>query len=470
MQFEFPKNQSSIIKVIGIGGGGGNAVNNMFQEGIDGVDFMICNTDLQALKRSDVPTRVRLGVNQTEGLGAGANPEVGRKAAMETLEEVRNILKDQTKMVFITAGMGGGTGTGAAPVIAGMAKEMGILTVGIVTMPFLFEGPKRKNQAVEGAKELEKMVDTLIVIDNNNLMKILGGKVPMITAFREADKVLCNAAKGIAEIIMTEGYVNVDFADVCTVMRDGGRALMGTATAEGEGRAMKAVEAAINSPLLDNVGIEGARAIIVNISASMESLGMDETTQVVEHIQNTAGMDSNIIYGIVYDETMGENLRVTVIATHYEDGPAPLAKTQMNHASFFQNMNHVAKDEPQRKELPTMDEILFANEPEMEPEADEVELTEEQKEYIRRLNRKQREDRISKLNSKTYDIHDTESLQKLENQPAYIRKKLILDENGNGSNVKKNGSLNLSRTSLDGDHEKKFKIREQNPFLHDKAD
>ncbi|MEL6843701.1 MAG: cell division protein FtsZ, partial [Bacteroidota bacterium] len=310
MQFEFPNKEFSIIKVVGVGGGGGNAVNNMFEKGIDGVDFAICNTDLQALKLSEIPIKIRLGANQTEGLGAGANPEIGKKAAIESLEEVRAVLKDNTKMVFLTAGMGGGTGTGAAPVIAAMAKEMGILTVGIVTTPFRFEGPKRAQSAASGINELEKVVDTLIVIDNNNLHKILGSKVSMKKAFGEADQVLCNAAKGIAEIITSEGYINVDFADVCTVMKDGGKALMGTAEAEGEERAMEAVTAAINSPLLDDMGVKGSRAVIVNITASEDSLGMDETTQIVEHVQESAGNEANIIYGIVYDEAMADTLRV----------------------------------------------------------------------------------------------------------------------------------------------------------------
>lgn len=463
MQFEFPKNQNSIIKVIGVGGGGGNAVNNMFTHGIDGVDFIICNTDVQALKKSEVPTRLRLGVNQTEGLGAGANPEVGRKAAMESLEEMRTVLKENARMVFITAGMGGGTGTGAAPVIAAMAKEMGILTVGIVTLPFKFEGPKRANQAQEGIKELEKMVDTLIVIDNNNLMKILGGKVSMMQAFREADQVLCNAAKGIAEIIMTEGYVNVDFADVCTVMRDGGRALMGTAAAQGEGRAMKAVEAAINSPLLDNVGIEGARAIVVNISASMDSLGMDETTQIVEHIQQTAGADSNIIYGIVYDEEMGDEIRVTVIATRYEDAPArPQTHTHIRTSISNPVVNANPYSSPIKKEK--IQEPVI-NEVEDEYPAN---ISAEEKAALERLSQKERIERIQKLNSKEYDVHDPESLQKLENIPAYERKKKVFldltDTNGN-----KNFS-SLSRTSIDENKENKFKLKERNPFLHDNVD
>ncbi|MEO0472179.1 MAG: cell division protein FtsZ [Bacteroidota bacterium] len=428
MQFEFPTHEHSIIKVIGIGGGGGNAVNNMFRQGIEGVDFMICNTDLQALNQSDIKTKIRLGANQTEGLGAGANPEIGKKAAIESLEEVRAVLKDQTKMVFITAGMGGGTGTGAGPVIASMAKEMGVLTVGIVTTPFRFEGPRRTQSAMHGIEELEKVVDTLIVIDNNNLQKILGNGVSMKKAFEEADQVLCDAAKGIAEIITTEGYINVDFADVCTIMRDGGKALMGTAVAEGEGRAMEAVESAINSPLLDSMGVKGARGIIVNITASEDSLGMDETTEIVEHVQQTAGNEANIIYGIVYDEAMGDAIRVTVIATRYasvEEQAAPHNQTQT-----------LAQPQVERQQ-PAQN--------------------------FRRLDERERENRIQKLNSKTYDLHDSESLSGLENVPAYMRKRVTLNVDGPEQ-------VNLSRTSVEETNDQKYRLKDNNSFLHDSVD
>ena len=436
MQFEFPKNQNSIIKVIGVGGGGGNAVNNMFEKGIEGVDFIVCNTDLQALKNSDVPSKIRLGANQTEGLGAGANPEVGKKAAIESLEELRSSLNDTTRMLFVTAGMGGGTGTGAAPVIAATAKEMGILTVGIVTTPFKFEGPKRSQQAVSGIKELQDNVDTLIVIDNNNLHKILGSNVTMKKAFEEADQVLCNAAKGIAEIITTEGYINVDFADVCTIMRDGGKALMGTAVSEGEGRALEAVEAAINSPLLDNLGVHGARGIVVNITASEESLRMDETTQIVEHVQAEAGNEANIIYGIVYDDNMGEKIRVTVIATRYDDNQV---------SNYVENTNHQTK-----KAAPQL-------------EVEKEELPQVRRAELRRLNHNEREERLKKLNSKVYDIHDPESLSGLETVPAYMRKKRVLLDTDMSQ-------PQLSRLSVDEDGENKYKLKENNGFLHDNVD
>ena len=433
MQFEFPKHQDSIIKVIGVGGGGSNAVNNMFEKGIEGVEFMVCNTDMQALKRSDVPNQIRLGANQTEGLGAGANPEIGKKAAIESLEELRAALMDHTKMVFITAGMGGGTGTGAAPVIAAMAKEMGILTVGIVTTPFKFEGPKRAQSANSGIDELEKNVDTMIVIDNNNLHKILGSSISMKKAFEEADQVLCNAAKGIAEIITTEGYINVDFADVCTIMRDGGKALMGTAVAEGENRAIQAVEAAINSPLLDNIAIDGARAIIVNITASEDSLRMDETTEVVEHVQAAAGNEANIIYGIVYDESMGDKIRVTVIATRFVEA-RPQAKAPVREV---------------RAEV--ADEEAVA----------EVRRREER---LRRLDRQEREERIKKLNSKVYDIHDPESLNSLETVPAYLRKRRLVDPEKPAQEPR------LSRLSIDEDGNHGYRLRDNNSFLHDNVD
>lgn len=440
MQFDFPKNQNSIIKVLGVGGGGGNAVNNMYEQGIDGVDFLVCNTDIQALKRSEIPTRIHIGQAQTEGLGAGADPEIGRKAALESLEEIREVLAENTKMVFVTAGMGGGTGTGAAPVIASMAKEMGILTVGIVTTPFKFEGPKRALAAENGIADLQEHVDTMIVIDNNNLQKILGSKISMKKAFTSADQVLCNAAKGIAEIITTEGYINVDFADVCTIMRDGGKALMGTATAEGEDRAMTAVEEAINSPLLDNIDIHGARGIVVNITASEESLGMDETTEIVEFVQESAGNEANIIYGIVYDEDMGDKLRVTVIATRFAE----------------------QKNEVRKKVAPAEEEELVKEEVQAIEEANA--LPEAREPRFRRLNRNEREQRIEKLNSKMYDIHDPESLQGLETVPAYQRKRMMLDLDQQPLEPR------MSRTKVEEDKDQKYKLRENNRFLHDNVD
>jgi cell division protein FtsZ len=444
MQFEFPQKHSSIIKVIGVGGGGSNAVNNMFTEGIDGVEFMVSNTDLQALNNSPVPVRIRLGANQTEGLGAGANPDVGRKSAVESLEEVRTTLKDGTKMLFVTAGMGGGTGTGAAPVVAAMAKEMNILTVGIVTLPFDFEGPRRKTQAIQGIKELQAVVDTLLVVDNNNLLKILGNKVSMKKAFSEADRVLCNAAKGIAEIITSEGYINVDFADVCTIMRDGGKALMGTATAAGEDRAELAVRSAITSPLLDNISMKGARAIIVNITADEDSLGMQETSEILNRVQESAGKNADIIYGVVYDPAMGDSLRVTVIATRFGD----------DHESE----TAVLKEDTSAELEP---EMIVAPAPKAPVRQVQLQAFEDDKRPFSRLTQREREERLARLNSKQYDMHDTESLQGLESMPAYLRKKVTLTDP-----EKQNP---LSHTSLDEDGGK-YRLSENNPFLHDNVD
>lgn len=319
MNFDLQKNQSSIIKVIGVGGGGGNAVNHMYNQGIRGVDFIVCNTDEQALNASPIPAKIQLGASLTEGRGAGSLPEVGKNAAIENIEEVKKYLAQNTKMVFITAGMGGGTGTGAAPVIAQAAKEMGILTVGIVTIPFDFEGKKRKVQAEYGLDEMRKQVDTLLVISNEKLREI-GGNLSLSTAFNMADDVLTTAAKSIAEIITMPGYVNVDFADVRTVMSDSGNAIMGSAKANGENRAQMAVESAMSSPLLNDNDIKGARHVLLYISTGNIELKMDEVTVITDYVQDEAGMTAEIIWGTGTDETLGDDICVTVIATGFQNG------------------------------------------------------------------------------------------------------------------------------------------------------
>jgi len=269
LKFDLPKNQSSIIKVIGVGGGGSNAVNHMYRQGIRGVDFIICNTDAQAMESSPVPTRIQLGANLTSGLGAGAVPSVGRNAALENTDDIRSVLEKGTKMLFITAGLGGGTGTGAAPVIAQISKELNILTVGIVTIPFAFEGRKRRQYAEDGIQQLKQQVDALLIISNDKLRELCGD-LPLSEAFNRADNVLTTAAKGIAEIITVAGYINVDFEDVKTVMKDSGVALMGTGVANGQTRAQQAVEEALSSPLLDNNDIEGAQNLLLYISSGKE--------------------------------------------------------------------------------------------------------------------------------------------------------------------------------------------------------
>ncbi|MCH7410037.1 cell division protein FtsZ [Belliella sp. DSM 111904] len=317
-KFDLPKNHKSIIKVIGVGGGGSNAVNHMFNQGIKDVEFVVFNTDAQALKSSPVPTRLQLGASLTEGLGAGANPERGRNAALESKEEIRELLSDNTKMVFITAGMGGGTGTGAAPVIAKIAKDLDILTVGIVTAPFMFEGRKKMTSAQLGIEALRENCDTVLVILNDKLREVYGN-LAIRSAFAKADNVLTTAAKSIAEIITVHQDVNVDFEDVKTVMKDAGAAVMGSAIEEGEGRAIKAAEKAIASPLLNNVDIKGAQKILLSImSGEEEELSMDELSEITEYIQERAGEEAEVIFGQGIDLELGKAIRVTVIATGFE--------------------------------------------------------------------------------------------------------------------------------------------------------
>ncbi len=315
MRFDLPE-QSSIIKVIGVGGGGSNAVNHMYRLGINGVNFIVCNTDKQALDISPVPHKITLGEALTEGRGAGSIPEVGKQAAMETLEEIKELLGNNTKMVFITAGMGGGTGTGAAPVIAKVAKDMGILTVGIVTVPFSFEGKKRRQQAEDGLAEMKANVDTLLVICNDKLRDMFGN-LKMREAFSHADNVLSIAAKSIAEIISLTQQINVDFADVRTVMRESGVAIMGSASASGEGRALKAVQEALNSPLLNDNNITGARYVLLNITSGSDEITMDELGEITDYIQDEAGQTAELIKGYGVDETLGDKVNVTVIATGF---------------------------------------------------------------------------------------------------------------------------------------------------------
>lgn len=319
-KFDIPKNNKSIIKVIGVGGGGSNAVNHMFGQGIKDVEFVVVNTDAQALKSSPVPLKLQIGTNLTEGLGAGANPEKGKSAALESKEEIRELLADNTKMVFITAGMGGGTGTGAAPVIAKIAKDMDILTVGIVTAPFVFEGRKKTGAAQRGIEELRSNCDTVLVILNDKLREVYGN-LPIRAAFGKADNVLTTAAKSIAEIITVHQDVNVDFEDVKTVMKDAGAAVMGSATEEMEGRAIKAAEKAIASPLLNNVDIKGAQKILLSImSGEEEELSMDELSEITEYIQDRAGDDAEVIFGQGIDADLKKSIRVTVIATGFQTG------------------------------------------------------------------------------------------------------------------------------------------------------
>ena len=316
MRFELPTEHNSIIKVIGVGGGGSNAVNYMYEQGINGVDFVVCNTDAQALDHSPVPLKIQLGATLTEGRGAGAIPEVGRNAAVENLDDVMKILTKNTTMVFVTAGMGGGTGTGAAPIIAKAARDLGILTVGIVTIPFMFEGRKRKNQAEQGLKEMRDSVDTLLVIKNDKLRELYGN-LTLKAAFSHADEILCTAAKGIAEVITLTGEVNVDMNDVNTVMKNSGVAIMGSGKAQGEDRAMTAVTQALESPLLNDNDITGAEFVLLNVTHGADAVTMDEVMEITDYIQDKAGMSAEVIWGYGEDTTLGDDLCVTVIATGF---------------------------------------------------------------------------------------------------------------------------------------------------------
>ncbi|WP_103726364.1 cell division protein FtsZ [Flavobacterium croceum] len=316
ISFDLPKNQSNVIKVVGVGGGGSNAINHMFQQGIKGVDFVVCNTDSQALQNSPVPNKIQLGVDLTEGLGAGANPEIGQQAALESIEIIEKMLDANTKMVFITAGMGGGTGTGAAPVIAQLAKERDILTVGIVTIPFQFEGKVRTDQAMQGVEKLRKQVDSLIVINNNKLREVYGN-LGFKAGFSKADEVLSTASRGIAEVITHHYTQNIDLKDAKTVLSNSGTAIMGSATATGENRAKDAIISALDSPLLNDNKISGAKNVLLLIVSGTHEITIDEIGEINDHIQAEAGYNANIIMGVGEDETLGEAVAVTIIATGF---------------------------------------------------------------------------------------------------------------------------------------------------------
>lgn len=316
ISFDLPKNQSNVIKVIGVGGGGSNAINHMFKQGINGVDFVICNTDAQALENSPIPTKIQLGVNLTEGLGAGANPEIGEQAAVESFEDIKDLLSKNTKMVFITAGMGGGTGTGAAPIIAKQAREMDILTVGIVTVPFQFEGKTRNEQAQAGVEKLRENVDSLIVINNNKLREVYGN-LGFKAGFSKADEVLATASRGIAEVITHHYTQNIDLRDAKTVLSNSGTAIMGSASASGTNRSKLAIEKALDSPLLNDNKITGAQNVLLLIVSGRDEITIDEIGEINDHIQNEAGNSANIIMGVGEDEELDDAISVTVIATGF---------------------------------------------------------------------------------------------------------------------------------------------------------
>lgn len=454
---ELPKERSSIIKVIGVGGGGGNAVNYMYEQGIKGVDFFICNTDAQALDKSPIPNKIQIGNELTEGRGAGSNPEVGKRAAEESISDIIETLGVNTQMVFITAGMGGGTGTGAAPVLAKAAKDLGILTVGIVTTPFTFEGGKRRDAASFGIDEMRSCVDSLLVISNDRIKDIYGN-LPISMAFGHADNVLATAAKGIAEIITIAGNINVDFEDVKTAMSNSGVSIMGIGVAEGEDRAMKAVQQALNSPLLDDNKINGASDLLVNISYGEIEATMDEYAAINEFLQDEAGMDASLKCGLCRDESLGSNISVTVIATGFNRQEnsyiVPEDSIVQDEVEFEITTLDLDEEEEQeeatRKQTTIFDVIDAENENKENLEANKK--IEEMKRRMRYL---------KELNQNSNKEH---GLEEMESIPAYIRKGINLDEKPHSS------EHSVSRTSLVEEPNKKPELRSNNSFLHDNVD
>ncbi len=538
------KDKSSIIKVIGVGGGGGNAVNHMYLSGITGVDFIICNTDAQALESSPIPNKVQLGASLTEGMGAGSIPEVGKNSAIENIDDIKAMLGSTTKMLFITAGMGGGTGTGASPIIAKAAKELDILTVAIITTPFSFEGKRRRLQADEGMEELKKYVDSYLVISNDRLREIFGN-LTLGSAFGQADDILTTAAKGIAEIITVPGYINVDFKDVRTVMKDSGVAIMGSFAAEGEDRALQAVEGALASPLLKDNEIEGARYILLNISSGLREVTMDEVSIITDYIQEKAGLSADLIWGNCTDESLSDKLSVTIIATGFQTSEervheeknkkkislltpeeAPLvrpvepvnsfiqpkaapsyepvlkAKEEISQVDLFGGMFN--KTETQKVQEPESNvvrhtlieeeshaveetqetgfefevklaetnfvfetpvaEVAQMHVPEPEPEMPVVGLDDDKNDESMEEQLKKSKERILRLKDLSMKLRTTNGLQELENEPAYKRKQMQLQQ------VQHSSESQVSRFTLSNDQDGGTEIRPNNSFLHDNVD
>lgn len=468
MNFDLEKTSGAIIKVIGVGGGGGNAVNHMYAAGIKDVGFMVCNTDAQALYNSPIPIRVQLGASLTEGRGAGNKPEVGREAAIENIDDVKKAIEPITKMVFITAGMGGGTGTGAAPVIAEACKEMNILTVGIVTLPFRNEGRRRIKQAIDGIAEMEGHVDALLVINNERIREMYGD-FKISEAFAKADNVLTTAAKGIAEIITVPGYINVDFADVETVMRKSGVALMGSARSRGEGRALRAVEEALNSPLLNNNDIRGAQNILLNITSGGEEVTMDEIGQITDYIQTKAGHDADLIWGNGVDSNLGEDISVTVIATGFSVSSIP----EMMAAKQSEKTYHTLVDENQARPMgkpapqPKVSVVNETHAKKIDQRTIEFEISTTLNDEFEELYRNPKAGKEGPEMNTKMDFSDSgeEVVDELENIPAYRRKKVNIIEG-----MSKRIGEKLSRFSLSPDDDDKTILRDNNSYLHDNVD
>ena len=386
LNFGIPSTSSNIIKVLGVGGGGCNAVSYMYEEGIRGVDYILCNTDAQAMENSPVPVKIQLGATLTEGRGAGNNPERGEEAAKENYEDIKNELKESTKMLFITAGMGGGTGTGAAPVIAELAKELDILTIAVVTIPSPAEGKKRFGQAIEGIKKLRKNVDSMLVISNQKLRNIYGD-LPAREAFKKADNIVSTAVKGVAEIITVHGNINIDYTDVHTVMADSKIFIMGTGYASGENRAMTAVERALESPLLDSNDIFGTKSILLNIISGKEEITIGEIGEIIELLQDQAGQEADIIWGNGYDEALGDNVCVTILATGFETDPNELMQDKKPTEKYEltdkePDINYIEEDSNEN-ESPMEEEV------EGEEEVLQMEMTQPEQRKKKKINKKE---------------------------------------------------------------------------------
>ena len=485
LEFDFKKRSGSIIKVIGIGGGGGNAVANMFREGIQGVDFAVCNTDNQALENNPVDIRIQLGPHLTEGRGAGSKPEIGKQACLESVEDIKSFLDDGTKMVFITAGLGGGTGTGAAPIIAKAAKELGILTVGIVTLPFKFEGMRRQRFAIEGLEELKQNVDAYLVISNDRLFKMYGD-LGLSDAFAKADSILTTAAKGIAEIITIWGNINVDFEDVNTVMRGSGVAIMGNAVAEGEERARRAISEAMNSPLLEDNDIRGAQHILLNITSGTREVTMSEIGEITEYVQEEAGYGTNLIWGSCHDPGLGEKVSVTLIATGFKTShvvepqlvdekiriPLDESKTLTEENGIVVGLVDgdssrtvdFEVDDVQRTihELNRKSEYYSSPSNEVK-RAESLEHQEDSnaKEHYVKMEQARRTYMRKNL---AMSLDDPKLISEMENEPAYKRRNVVLED---AKKAKPNADL--SRFEIGPDGEEPLQ-RSSNSFLHDNVD
>lgn len=477
MKFDIPTNEKSIIKVVGVGGGGGNAVGHMFRQGITGVDFAICNTDAQAMENNPVSVKIALGSKLTEGRGAGSMPEVGKQSCIESIEDIRKWLSDGTKMLFITAGMGGGTGTGAAPIIAKVAKEMEILTVAIVTLPFKFEGLRRQRQAHEGLEQLKKNVDSILVISNDK-MKMIHGNLALSAAFGQADDILTTAAKGIAEIITVPGYINVDFEDVNTVMRNSGVAIMGSAMADGDDRARKAITSALASPLLEDNDIRGAQHILLNITSGTKEVTMDEIGEITEHVQEEAGYGTDLIWGNCKDESLGEKIMITLIATGFREGGSKRKEQEPEKVKVSlesERMHEMMVEE----DYVVIDFDKAYSDNIVDFDTDDVKKTinmlgiksedafASRKNHLSEELRKKseadaaRREYLRKTNSKPLD--NPKIISDMENVPAYARRNVLLDET-NKTNGKQNSAYMVN---MDDDNNI---FISNNSFLYDNVD